>query len=50
MEIATENTNKRYIDFLLAQKRDAIKLLKGIERQLAQERLNLRGGNNNENL
>ena len=43
LEIATENTNKRYIDFLLAQKRDAIKLLKGIERQLAQERLNLKG-------
>jgi len=48
MEITTENTNERYIDFLLAQKRDAIKLLKGIERQLAQERLNLKGENNNE--
>ena len=43
MEITTENTNERYIDFLLAQKKDAIKLLKAIERQLAQERLNLKG-------
>jgi len=43
LEIATENTNTRYINFLLAQKKDAIKLLKGIERQLAQERLNLKG-------
>ena len=43
MEITTENTNIRYINYLLAQKRDAIKLLKGIERQLAQERLNLKG-------
>jgi len=44
MEITTENTNERYINFLLAQKKDAIKLLKGIERQLAQERLNLKEG------
>ena len=43
MEIATENTNERYINYLLAQKKDAIKLLKAIERQLAQERLNLKG-------
>jgi len=42
LEIATDNTRERYIDFLLAQKKDAIKLLKGIERQLAQERLNLK--------
>jgi len=48
MEIATENTRERYIDFLLAQKKDVIKLLKGVERQLAQERLNLKGENNNE--
>jgi len=48
LEIATENSNERerYVDFLLAQKKDAIKLLKGIERQLAQERLNLKGENN----
>ena len=43
MEITTDNPNERYINFLLAQKKDAIKLLKGIERQLAQERLNLKG-------
>jgi len=48
MEITTDNSNERYINYLLAQKKDAIKLLKGIERQLAQERLNLKGENNNE--
>jgi len=42
MENVTENSHKRYINYLLAQKRDAIKLLKAIERQLAQERLNLK--------